>query len=85
MLYYCGPNGAGKTTFAVRHLPRITGCDNFVNADMITNGLSPLNPENAQIEAGRLFLNEIRKYIAKKKDFAFETTLSGRAYLRLLK
>jgi predicted ABC-type ATPase len=24
-----GPNGAGKTTFAMRHLPRLTGCDIF--------------------------------------------------------
>ncbi len=80
-----GPNGAGKTTFAMRHLPRITGCDNFVNADMIAQGLSPLNPEKAQWAAGRLFLNEIRKHITEKKDFAFETTLSGRGYVQVLK
>lgn len=80
-----GPNGAGKTTFAMRHLPRMTGCDNFVNADMLAQGLSPLNPEKAQLEAGRLFLKEIRKHIAEKKDFAFETTLSGRGYVNILK
>jgi predicted ABC-type ATPase len=80
-----GPNGAGKTTFAMRHLPRMTGCSNFVNADMIAKGLSPLNPDKAQLAAGRVFLTEIRKHIAEKKDFAFETTLSGRGYVKLLK
>jgi len=39
-----GPNGAGKTTFALRYLLEMTGCRNFVNADLIADGLSPLDP-----------------------------------------
>lgn len=80
-----GPNGAGKTTFALNYLPEIAGCRNFVNADLIAYGISPLNTMAAQIEAGRLFLAEIHRNIEKRLDFAFETTLAGRSYLALLK
>jgi predicted ABC-type ATPase len=80
-----GPNGAGKTTFALRYLPEITGCRNFINADLIADGLSPLNPSRVQLEAGKLLLREIHAHVEKNEDFAFETTLSGRSYLRLLK
>ncbi|MCG8696659.1 MAG: zeta toxin family protein [Bacteroidales bacterium] len=79
-----GPNGAGKTTFAMGYLPKIVNCRNFINADLIAYGISPLNSIAVQFEAGRLFLNEIYKYIQKKDDFAFETTLSGRSHLSLL-
>ncbi len=37
-----GPNGAGKTTFAKEFLPHYAKCPNFVNADLIASGLSPL-------------------------------------------
>ena len=47
-----GPNGAGKTTFALQYLKDITGCDNFINADMIAYGLMPLSPPDALYEAG---------------------------------
>lgn len=40
-----GPNGAGKTTFALSYLPEVAGCSNFINADLIAAGLSPLAPE----------------------------------------
>ena len=80
-----GPNGAGKTTFALRYLPQIAGCRNFVNADLIAYGLSPFDSLSAQLEAGRLFLREIRANIKKRADFAFETTLAGRSHISLLK
>ena len=80
-----GPNGAGKTTFALRYLPRIAGCRNFVNADLIAYGLSPLDSLSAEYEAGRLFLREIHANINKRVDFAFETTLAGRSHINLLK
>lgn len=80
-----GPNGAGKTTFALRYLPQIAGCRNFVNADLIAYGLSPLDSLSAQYEAGRLFLREIHTNITKRVDFAFETTLAGRSYINLLR
>lgn len=80
-----GPNGAGKTTFALYWLPQAVGRCRFVNADLIAAGLSPLSPERAQIQASRLFLHEIEACIAAEEDFAFETTLAGRSYLRLVR
>ena len=79
-----GPNGAGKTTFALDYLPAFSHCRNFVNVDLIAAGLSPLSPESKGLKASRLFLREINRYIARREDFAFETTLSGKTYLRLL-
>lgn len=34
-----GPNGLGKTTFAKMFLPDYAKCPNFVNADLIAQGL----------------------------------------------
>lgn len=79
-----GPNGAGKTTFALEYLPKVAGCTNFINADLIAAGLSPLAPERELFAASRIFLNEIEAHIAQREDFAFETTLAGRSYLRLI-
>jgi len=79
-----GPNGAGKTTFAMEYLPKVAGCTHFVNADLIAAGLSPLAPERELVAASRIFLNEIEEHINIGKSFAFETTLSGRSYLRLI-
>lgn len=80
-----GPNGAGKTTFALNYLPDIAGCHNFVNADLIAYGISPLDSLAVQFDAGKMFLNELHKNIKKRVDFAFETTLAGRSYINLLK
>ncbi|MFK5925935.1 MAG: hypothetical protein QM483_04810 [Desulfuromusa sp.] len=80
-----GPNGSGKTTFALEYLPQVAGCTNFINADLIAFGLSPLMPERELVAASRIFLREIKVHIEKRDDFAFETTLSGRIYLRLIK
>lgn len=80
-----GPNGAGKTTFALEFLPRFTNCHEFINADLIARGLSPLAPGAAAIEAGRIMLGKINGLAAQRHTFAFETTLSGRGYLGLFK
>jgi len=80
-----GPNGAGKTTFALEYLPKVASCFHFINADLIAAGLSPLTPERNLIAASRLFIREIENCIIKGEDFAFETTLSGRSYLNLVK
>jgi predicted ABC-type ATPase len=80
-----GPNGAGKTTFATKFLPDYAKCPNFVNADLIAQGLSPFSPRNAAIKAGKLVLQQIDDYARQGVDFGFETTLSGRLYVRLFK
>jgi len=46
--------------------------------------LSPLAPEKELFAASRLLLTEIELRINKKQNFAFETTLSGRGYLKLI-
>ncbi|MDD2773828.1 MAG: hypothetical protein PHP45_09070, partial [Elusimicrobiales bacterium] len=75
-----GPNGAGKTTFAKKFLPDYVGCLEFVNADLIAAGLSPLNPDAAATPAGRLMLERIHSLSSQNKSFAMETTLSGLSY-----
>lgn len=84
VLIIAGPNGAGKTTFATDFLPGEAACPNFVNADLIAAGLSPFDPDAAAMRAGRLMIAEIRRYVDAKLSFAFETTLSGRRYARLI-
>ena len=80
-----GPNGSGKTTFAVKFLPEYARCPNFVNADLIAQGLSPFSPSAAALTAGKLVLEQIHQFADKGVDFAFETTLSGKLYVNLLK
>ena len=80
-----GCNGAGKTTFAKSFLPNEARCLNFLNADLIAQGLSPLNSQAAAIKAGRVLGEEFRRFIARRETFAFESTLSGKTYISLLK
>lgn len=76
-----GPNGAGKTTFALQYLPKIVECQNFINADEIARGISPLNVEAGLLQASKIFLKTLSRKLASRETFAFETTLSGRSYL----
>jgi predicted ABC-type ATPase len=80
-----GPNGSGKTTFVLRFLPYYVDCINFVNADLIAAGLSPFSPDVAAIKAGRIMIEQIQEHISAGHDFAIETTLASRSYVRLLK
>jgi predicted ABC-type ATPase len=52
---------------------------------LIADGLSPLRPELAARRAGRVVLTELNRLAKAGKDFSFESTLSGRTYLRLLR
>ena len=79
-----GPNGAGKTTFASQFLPDFVKCRQFLNADLIAAGLSPFAPESQNLRAGRLMLERIGELAEQRADFGFETTLSGRTYVKLL-
>lgn len=78
-----GPNGSGKTTFAKMFLPDYVKCPNFVNADLIAQGLAPFAPRAAAIKAGKLVLQQIHEYANRGVDFSFETTLSGKSYASL--
>ncbi|MCQ2268616.1 MAG: zeta toxin family protein [Bacteroidaceae bacterium] len=79
-----GCNGAGKTTASITVLPEILQCKEFVNADEIAKGLSPFNPENVAIEAGRLMLQRIDTLVSGSESFAIETTLSTKSYSKLI-
>ena len=80
-----GPNGAGKTTFARKFLPDYVKCLEFINADLIAGGLSPFVPERAAVRAGRIMMEQIHSLSAHRRDFGFETTLSGKTYVKLFK
>ena len=79
-----GCNGAGKTTASYTVLPEMLGCKEFVNADEIARGLSPFNPEGVAIQAGRLMIDRVLHLLKEGVDFAFETTLSTRSYVKLI-
>jgi predicted ABC-type ATPase len=80
-----GPNGAGKTTSAKYLLTKFLDINEFVNADEIARGLSPFNPRSVDFAASKLMLKRIKDLLEQKKNFAFETTLSGRNYLKSIK
>ncbi len=80
-----GPNGAGKTSAAPDLLRDAVGVEAFVNADVIAQGLAGFRPESAAIEAGRIMLDRIRELARARQDLAFESTLSGRSTLNMLK
>ncbi|HKG47232.1 MAG TPA: AAA family ATPase [Pyrinomonadaceae bacterium] len=84
IIIIAGPNGAGKTTFAREYLLKEAHCPNFINVDLIAAGLSPFDPDRAAIQAGRLMLSEIERRVRKRESFAFETTLSGHLYARMI-
>ena len=79
-----GCNGAGKTTASFTVLPEMLDCREFVNADEIAAGLSPFNPEGVAIQAGRLMIDRIIYLLKEGINFAFETTLSTRSYVKLI-
>lgn len=79
-----GCNGAGKTTASYTILPEILDCKEFVNADEIAKGLSPFQPEEVAFEAGRIMLRRIDELLNSKQDFAFETTLASKTFVRLV-
>jgi predicted ABC-type ATPase len=80
-----GPNGAGKTTFATEFLPRYAHCGNFINPDLLARAYSPFDPDAGMLRAGRAVLERIAECTEAHIEFAFETTLSGRAYVSLLR
>ena len=67
-----GPNGAGKTTFAKEFLPK---------GVWFTFKRRPHCKDLAKRTAGRLVLQELDR-LAQRKDFAFESTLSGLTYVQ---
>jgi predicted ABC-type ATPase len=80
LIVIAGANGSGKTTTAPLLLQTATRIDDFVNADVVAQGLCAFQPEKAAIQAGRVMLNRIHTLAEEKANFAFETTLASRTF-----
>ncbi len=80
-----GPNGAGKSTAALVLLKETFATPEFVNADVIAQGLSGFAPENSALEAGRIMLRRLKQLARERQTFAFETTLASRSFAPWIK
>ncbi len=69
---------------ALTLLPNL-GVMEYVNADAIALGLSPLNPGSMALPAGRLMLKRLHTLADSGTDFAFETTLAARTFVPFLR
>ena len=77
-----GVNGSGKTTFALDYFKNTDMV--FINADLIAMGLSPNNVDSKQFAAAKLMIKEIDASIEANRNFAIETTLSSKNYLKII-
>lgn len=80
VIVLAGPNGAGKTTSSPLLLKGTLGVSEFVNTDVIAQGLSAFAPERAALEAGEIMLSRLRTLARQRVSFAFETTLASRSF-----
>ena len=85
VLMIAGPNGAGKSTAAPGLVRDLLGVAEYVNADLIAQGLSAFDTQSVAFQAGRVMLSRLRQLGARRRHFAFETTLASRAYLPWLR
>ncbi len=75
-----GPNGSGKSTAAPELIREQFGVMQYVNADVIAQGLSGFSPESVALQAGSLMLERIEDLSVARQDFAIETTLASRSF-----
>jgi len=80
VIIIAGSNGSGKSTAAPVLLQDTVHINDFVNADVIAQGLSAFQPEKAAIQAGRVMLTRIKQLADANSDFAFETTLASKTF-----
>lgn len=80
-----GPNGAGKSTAAPKLLRDYLGISEFVNADVIAQGMSGFDPAGVAIQAGRVMLARLHELAQQRISFALETTLAAKSYANWLR
>lgn len=80
IIVIAGPNGAGKSTVAPALLRDTLLVNEYVNADVIAQGLSAFAPESAALRAGRVMLGRLHELAEARRTFAFETTLASRSF-----
>src|SRR3989304_1265535 len=85
IIVIAGANGSGKSTTAPSLLKGTLGVTEFVNADVIAEGLSAFYPEGVAFHAGRVMLERIHLLAKERVDFAFETTLASRTFAPWIK
>ncbi|HHT9146285.1 MAG TPA: hypothetical protein ACFYD4_11555 [Candidatus Wunengus sp. YC61] len=68
IIVIAGPNGSGKSTTAPSLLKGTLGVTEFVNADVIAEGLSAFHPEGAAFHAGRVMLERIHLLASLQKN-----------------
>ncbi|MBS1705959.1 MAG: zeta toxin family protein [Armatimonadetes bacterium] len=68
-----GPNGSGKSTTALALLAESV---QFVNADLIAQEISGVRSTTADLQAGRLLVQELDRIEDGRQSFALETTLA---------
>jgi predicted ABC-type ATPase len=80
IIVIAGPNGAGKSTTAPILLKETFATTEFVNADVIAQGLLGFAPESAAFEVGRIMLRRLKQLASEQVSFAFETALASRSF-----
>ena len=78
-----GANGSGKSTISKVLLPA-EGVS-YINPDDIAKDMLPQRPESAKVAAGRETLRRVSDCIERGVSFAIESTLSGTAYVKILR
>ena len=82
LVVIAGSNGAGKSTWTAAG--RVPAGIPVLDPDAIARALRPDAPHLAAVQAGREALRLQRAYLAERRSFAVETTLSGSSVLRLM-
>lgn len=80
VIVIAGPNGSGKSTAAPILLHEYLQLTDFVNADVIAQGLSAYGAESVAFKAGRIMLERLKELADSRADFAFETTLAAKSF-----
>jgi predicted ABC-type ATPase len=57
------------------------GITEYVNPDIVAQGLSGFDPDSVALQAARIMLARLRELAAGRVSFAFETTLASRSYV----
>jgi len=78
-----GANGSGKSTL-IGELSQERRLE-VVNADDIARELNPEDMASVQLQAGRIFFQNINRLIEDRESFIIETTLSGKYSRKIIK
>ena len=63
VIVIAGVNGAGKTSWVADRLLTTLEISEFVNADEIARGLSPLSPQSSAFAAGRVMIERLHQLV----------------------